>query len=75
MKRIIAVLVAVSIISVFSLTTLAAGNEGKSQSRFGNSITMLKKEQQIIYDEMAENVAKREEFETKNEEFKAFKIA
>ena len=75
MKRIIAVLVAVSIVSVFSLTTLAAGNEDKSQSRFVNNISVLKEKQQQIADKMAEDQAKRQAFKTKNEEFTAFKTA
>ena len=75
MKRIIAVLVVVSIVIAFSLTTLAAGNEDKSQSRFGNSISILLEKQQKISDKTAENEAKREEFKTKKEEFTAFKTA
>ena len=75
MKRIIAVLVAVSIVSVFSLTTLAVGNEDKSQSRFANNISILLEKQQQISDKTAENEAKRKEFKTKKEEFTAFKTA
>ena len=76
MKRIIAILVVVSMVSALSITTLAAGSQATSQAtRLENNISALKEKQQKIADKMTEIQAKQQAFATKKAEFAAFRTA